>query len=201
MKPKRRLRPRGRSDERQIALPLPPSERYKLFFAAMPPEAVARQVIELAEHFKTKFEISAATRIPHVSLFALGDYDFIPSETIEAVKLVASTVRAKSFDAIFDGVQPFSGPRHPLVLRCGKGLYGFVAVQNAIGNALAGAGADRPLFDSRFVPHLTLFYGGGAVPEMALETPIAWHVERFSLILSLQGHKHYEPYGEWPLHG
>jgi 2'-5' RNA ligase len=201
MKSKRRLRSRDRFDERQITLPLPPSERYSLFFAAIPPEPVAAQIETVAQRVQSQLGVEVMLPFPHVVLYGLGEHDAIPHEIIAAVRAVADSVRAKSFDAIFDGVQPFNGPRHPLVLRCGKGLYGFVAVQNAIGNALAGAGADRPLFDSRFVPHLTLFYGGGAVPEAALETPIAWHVERFSLILSLQGHKHYEPYGEWPLHG
>jgi 2'-5' RNA ligase len=108
-------------------------------------------------------------------------------------------VQARAFDAIFDGVQVFASPRQPLVLRCGKGLHGFVALQNAIGNALAGAGADRRLFDSSFTPHLTLFYGGDGVPERTLDRPIAWHVDEFSLILSLQGRRHYDIYGTWKL--
>lgn len=198
MTAKRRLRSRP-ADRRQMALPLPPSERYKLFLAAMPPIEVAQVVVALAKRLQAQFGLSAPMRIPHVTLYGLGDHDDIPKDVIEAVRRAVDAVRVRSFETMFDGVQPFNGPRQPLVLRCGKGLYGFVALQNAIGNALAGA--DRPFFDSKFTPHLTLFYGGGQVPEMTLDEPIAWHVEKFSLILSLQGHKHYEPYGEWPLQG
>ncbi|MDF3072774.1 MAG: hypothetical protein K0S54_441 [Alphaproteobacteria bacterium] len=199
---KRKLRLRSRpADPRQIALGLGPSERYKLFFAAMPPAAVAEQAVAAGQRLQAQFGIEAPIRIPHVTLYGLGEHDGIPHEVIAAVRHVAAAIKAKPFDAVFDGVQPFNGPGQPLVLRCGKGLYGFVALQNAIGNALAGAGADRPLFDSRFVPHLTLFYGGSSVPETVLDEPIVWRVEEFSLILSLQGRKHYEPYGQWPLQG
>ncbi|MGE0154756.1 MAG: 2'-5' RNA ligase family protein [Reyranellaceae bacterium] len=197
MTAKRRLR--SRADPRQATLGLGSAERYKLFFAAMPPASVAVQALELAQ--RLRFGISSEPRIPHVTLYGLGDYDGIPHEVIGAVTQAAGSVRARAFDAVFDGVQAFNGPRRPLVLRCGKGLHGFVALQNAIGNALAGAGADRHLFDSSFTPHLTLFYGGGDVPEQALDEPIAWRVQEFSLILSLQGRKHYEPYGQWKLHG
>ncbi len=198
MTAKRRLRSRP-ADRRQMALPLPPAERYKLFLAAMPPTEVAQQFLSLAERLQTQFGLSVAIPIPHVKLYGLGDHDDIPKDIIEAVRLAVDVVRVRSFEAAFDGVQPFGGPRQERVLRCGKGLYGFVALQNAIGNAQAGA--DRPFFNSKFTPHLTPFYGGGQVLEMALDEPIAWHVEKFSLILSLQGHKHYEPYGEWPLQG
>lgn len=184
-----------------MPLGLGSGERYRLFFAAMPPKEVAQNVVALAERLQTQFALSVSIRIPHVTLYGLGDHDGIPKDTIDAVRRAADSIKVKSFDAIFDGVQAFNGAKLPLVLRCGKGLYGFIALQNAIGNALAGAGADRPLFESRFTPHLTLFYDGGIVPEMALDQPIAWHVEKFSLILSLQGRKHYEPYGEWPLQG
>jgi 2'-5' RNA ligase len=200
MKAKRRLRPR-RADPRQARLGLGSPERYRLFFAALPPEPVAEQVLALGQALQAQFGIETALRIPHVMLYGLGEYDGIPHEVIDAVRKVADLVRAKAFDAVFDGVQPFDGPRQKLVLRCGKGQYGFVALQNAIGIALAGAGADQKQFDARLTPHLTLFQGGGKVPEMALDQPIAWHVEEFSLILSLQGRKHYEPYGEWPLQG
>lgn len=200
MTAKRRLRLRP-ADRRQMALPLPPAEGYKLFLAALPPVEVAQQVVALAKRLQTQFGLSAPIRIPHVTLYGLGDHDNIPKEVIEAVRRAVDAVRVRSFETMFDGVQQWSGRGQKLVLRCGKGLYGFVALQNAIGNALAGAGADQPLFESRFTPHLTLFYGGDEMPEMALDEPIAWHVEKFSLILSLQGHKHYEPYGEWPLQG
>lgn len=199
MAPKRRLRPR--EDPRQMPLGLGPSERYKLFFAAMPPKAVAAHVLATGQGLLDRFGLDASLRIPHVTLYGLGEHDHIPHDIIEAVGRAAATVQVRSFDTIFDGVQAFNGPRQPLVLRCGKGLYGFVALQNAIGNALAGAGADRPLFDSHFSPHMTLFYGGGKVPEMVLDEPIVWHVQQFSLILSLRDRKHYEPYGEWPLQG
>lgn len=200
MKPKRRLRPR-RSDARQLPLGLGSGERYKLFFAVMPPAAIAAQVEALAQLLQERFGLERTPRIPHVTVYGLGEHDGIPHDIIAAVGTAAQSVRVKPFDAVFDGVQAFSGSKEPLVLRCGKGLYGFVALQNAIGHVLAGAGADRKLFDSRFTPHLTLFYGGGAVPESALDQPIAWHVDEFSLILSLQGRKHYEPYGTWKLQG
>jgi 2'-5' RNA ligase len=199
---KRKLRLRSRpADPRQIALGLGPSERYKLLFAALPPEPVAKQVLSVGQGLQAQFGLEVALRIPHVPLYGLGDYDGIPHAVIDAVGSVADLVRAKSFDAIFDAVQLVSEPRQKLVLHCGKGQYGFVALQNAIGNALAGAGADQKQFDARVGPHLTLFDGGGRVADSALDPPIAWHVDRFSLILSLQRHKHYEPYGAWPLQG
>jgi len=200
MTTKRRLRPRP-ADPRQATLGLGGAERYRLFFAALPPEPVAAQVLAAGQRLQAQFAIEAALRLPHVALYGLGEYDGIPHDVIEAVRPVADTIRAKSFDAVFDAVQALDAPRQPVVLRCGKGLFGFVALQRAIGTALAGAGADRPQFDSRVTPHLTLFYAGGSIPEQTLDEPIAWHVEKFFLILSLQGHKHYESYGEWSLQG
>ena len=198
MTTKRRLRPRP-ADPRQATLGLGGAERYRLFFAALPPEPVAAQVLATGQRLQAQFAIEAALRLPHIALYGLGEYDGIPHEVIEAVRPVADTIRAKSFDAIFDGVQTLDAPRQPAVLRCGKGQFGFVALQRAIGTTLAGAGADRPQFDSRITPHLTLFAGGGSVPETALDQPIAWPVDRFSLILALPDGKHLEPYGEWRL--
>jgi 2'-5' RNA ligase len=197
MATKRRLR--GREDPRQMALGLGPSERYRLFIAALPPKDVAAKALALGRQLLDRFGLASEPHVPHVRLYGLGEHDGIPHDVIDAVRPAMEGVRVRSFDAVFDGVQGLNGPRRPLALRCGKGQYGFVALQNAIGNALAGAGADRPHFDSRFTPHMTLFDWGEAVPEMALDEPIAWHVEKFSLILGLPGHKHYEPYGEWPL--
>ena len=200
MKGKRLLRPR-RADVRQMALGLGSSERYRLFFAALPPAPVTAQIDAVGQRLQAQLGIDSALAMAHVPLYGLGDYDGIPHAVIDAVRNVANLVRAKAFDAVFDALHAVTEPRQKLVLRCGKGLYGFVALQNAIGNALAGAGADQKQFDARVVPHMTLLYGGGKVPESTLDHPIAWHVDRFSLILSLQGHKHYEPYGEWPLQG
>lgn len=199
MTQKRRLRPR-RPDDRQLSLGLGSGERYKLFFAVLPPPDIARQIDDATRALQQEFGLSRTPRIPHITLYGLGTYeDGIPHDIIAAVQNAASSVHARSFETIFDGVQVFASARQPVVLRCGKGLHGFVALQNAIGSTLAGAGADRGVFESSFTPHLTLFYGGGPIPERALQHPIGWTVEEFSLILSLQNHRHYEPYGTWKL--
>jgi 2'-5' RNA ligase len=55
-----------------------------------------------------------------------------------------------------------------------------------------------PLRSGPLHPHLTLFYRTHACPAEEPVEPIAWHVDRFLLIRSLQGQGKHIIEGEWP---
>lgn len=171
----------------------------KLFLAVLPPPAVAARIDALNATVRRRFACIATPRLPHVSLHCLGDYRDVPHAAVERVQRAAGQVAVAPFETAFDRLQVFSGAKRPLVLRCGKGTHGFVALRKAVVAALAGRAL--PLADWHFTPHLTLFYGGGDVPETVLQRPIAWRVEAFALVLSLQGRRRYELCGRWPLEG
>jgi 2'-5' RNA ligase len=170
-----------------------------LFFAIVP-DALARASIEtVTQDLRDKYALtgkSLAERL-HVSLHGLGEYPSFPDGIAARAIEAAASVAMAPFEVMFDRAMSFSGKagQLPLVL-VGDGTDGVVALQQALGGALAKAG----LAARRSTPHLTLLYDVRRVDEQPV-VPIGWTVRQFVLVHSLLGRGVYKSLGRWPLRG
>jgi 2'-5' RNA ligase len=171
-----------------------------LFFALFPDAAAAARIGELTRQLRDKHALTgrphAAERL-HVSLHGLGEYPSFPKDIAARAVEAAAGVTLPPFEIAFDRVMSFSGKpgQLPLVLRV-DGVAGVMALQNALGNALAKTG----LGARQSAPHLTLLYDARRVGEQPID-PIRWTVREFVLVHSLLGQTTYIPLGKWPLRG
>ena len=172
-----------------------------LFFALFPDAAAAARIGGLTRRLRDAHALSAAPHAAdrlHVSLHGIGEYPAFPKEIAAGAIAAAASVALPPFEIAFDRALSFSGKpgRLPLVLRSHDGFAGVMALQQALGAALAKAGlAARPS-----TPHLTLLYDVRRVEEQPID-PVGWTVRDFVLVHSLLGQTRYIPLGKWPLCG
>jgi 2'-5' RNA ligase len=185
--------------------PLQPTDR--LFFAVLPDTDTGARIARFAQHLRRQHGLKgralAAGRF-HVTLHHIGDFVGPREDIIDAAREAAASVAASPFIAGFDRVASFSGKPHkprkaPLVLLGGDGLLALVALQQALGAALAKAGLGR-VVAAHYTPHLTLLYDDRHVAAQAIE-PISWTVREFVLVLSLIGQSQYIALARLPLRG
>jgi RNA 2',3'-cyclic 3'-phosphodiesterase len=134
----------------------------------------------------------------HLTLFHLGDViDAFPPGLVPAVQAACAArgARESPFEVRFDHV---AGRGGPLLLRASDPLAGLRAFHAGLAQALAQAGV--ALDDRAFLPHVTLSYDRGEVPETPV-TPLGWRVRGFDLVESLLGRHRHVRLGRWPLTG
>lgn len=181
----------------------PGHERHNLFFALMPPPAVAEQVYRAAMSWRRAHGLTGklvgADRL-HVSLHGVAP-DVSPL-TVDAVRFIATRVDSPCFEVVFDRMQSFESHRpgdNPLVLSHSdhRSLTNLHRLHKLLHLEIRRSGL--PLLTSHgFNPHMTLLYDRQLVPELAIE-PLRWTATEFALIDSHVGESHYECLGTWPL--
>ncbi|MDP3325513.1 MAG: 2'-5' RNA ligase family protein [Hydrogenophaga sp.] len=181
-----------------------PSGQHNLFFALMPPVAVAEQVMALAGRLRGVLGLTGRLidrdRL-HVSL--LGVAPDVSPPIVEAARVLAARVNSAPFDVVFDRVLSFDrgmDRSQPLVLCHSdhRSLHGLHLLQQMLGLEMKRAGCPVPAGRS-FNPHMTLLYDHRLVAEQIIDAPLHWTATEFALIESHVGHSHYECLGTWPL--
>lgn len=195
--------PRAHSQQTSLAGFEPPQTTDRLFFAVMPPLAVAERIAGLAEHLRGQFGLSGRARPTdhlHVTVHHLGDYAGLPAQRVAAASAAAAGMDLTAFTARFDRVGSFSAraARPPCVLLGDPDAAGWQQLHGDLGKRLAVAHLLRP--ERAFVPHVTLLYDTRAIATQPVE-PIQWPVRELLLIHSLLGRTTYRVLGRWPLRG
>lgn len=173
----------------------------RLFFAVMPPPAVAAQLAELATDLRGRLGLKGRPRPIshlHVTLHHLGDFAGLPQQRVDDARAAASGVAMNAFDARFDSVGSFAGRpgKHPFVLLGANAATGLGALHAGLGARLAAARLGRR--ERGFVPHVTLLYDARHVPAQPVE-PLGWEAHEFVLVHSLLGRTEYRVLGRWEL--
>lgn len=181
-----------------IAAPRPTD---RLFFAVMPPPAVATRMVALAGGLRGDLGLAGRLRPTahlHVTLQHLGDFAGLPPRRVAEASAAAAAVASPSFDARFDRVGSFAGRpgQHPFVLLGATDAPGLAGLHAALGARLASAGQTRR--DRAFVPHVTLLYDAQQIRPRPVE-PLGWTVREFVLVHSLLGRTEYRLLGRWAL--
>jgi RNA 2',3'-cyclic 3'-phosphodiesterase len=175
-----------------------------LFFAVLPEEAAAADILRLAQHQSWAHGLTGKpilTERLHVSLHNIGDYAGRPRGVVAAGCEAGAAVEMSSFDVAFDRVMSFGGRsgNHPFVLRGSDGVVGLLALHRHLGAALQKVGLWRWV-RPQCEPHVTLLYDDRCVAEQAVDT-VRWTVREFVLVHSLHGQGRYVIVGRWPLRG
>lgn len=173
-----------------------------LYFAILPDPEIAARSLQLAGDFRRQYGFGAKPRradLSHISLYEVGSFHGLPEEAAFAAMQAASTVRMRSFQAVFDRAVSFGGgDNRPLVLWNKDGNAEMRALYRELDDAMQLTGFARHK-GRPFEPHMTLLYRGHLIPEVMLETPIMWTVRDFVLINSLQGLSRHDHLCYWRL--
>jgi 2'-5' RNA ligase len=160
-----------------------PSQKERIFFAALPDENTCARIHAFAEAQKREKGFTANLILPehlHVTLFHLGDWPKLPEEIVNLALGAASQANVPVFEVAFARAQSFRNSTgvYPFVLTSDKtawrGLHDALAME--LKNAGLG-GATKGDFE----PHITLAYDKLRVKPFATD-PIAWTVRDFVLI-------------------
>jgi len=177
-----------------------PSQKHRIFFAALPDAETAAHIHAFAERLKSEKGFKANLILPehlHVTLFHLGDWAALPDEIVRLAKVAAEQVKTAPFDIAFTKVGSFPNR---------TGIYPFVMTGDAaqwktLHTALAAALTKSGLGGAtkgEFEPHVTLTYDELRVKPAKIE-PIAWTVRDFVLVHSELGKTTHHHLGRWPL--
>ncbi|WP_323718095.1 2'-5' RNA ligase family protein [Paracoccus aminovorans] len=179
--------------------PIPPTgPAHKLFFAAVPPAAVAERMAALWQ----AMGIRARLRRPvlHMTIQMVADAETVDDALAAFLTRPMRDFRFPAFDITLDRVANFGSRaerRRPLVFT----TRGQDAAPNALARAIRRRFASTawPLPRMYVTPHVTAAYGR-PLPESARLVPlIHWHVDELVLIDSLQGLTTHVPLARWPL--
>jgi RNA 2',3'-cyclic 3'-phosphodiesterase len=177
-----------------------PSQKERIFFAALPDEKAAARAHAFAEAQKQERGFTANLILPehlHVTLFHLGDWPKFPEEIVNLALGAASQINAAAFDVAFARAESFRNKTgvYPFVLTSDKAPWRelFEALRVALVNAGLG-GATK----GDFQPHITLTYDKVRVKPFTI-APIDWVVRDFVLIHSQLGKTSHIHLGRWPL--
>jgi 2'-5' RNA ligase len=177
-----------------------PSQKDRIFFAALPDKETAARIHALAETLKQANKFDGNLILPehlHVTLFHLGDWASLPEEIVRLAKEAAALVDVPAFDVTFQRSESF---------RNSTGIYPFVltgdetqwrALHAGLGGALKRVGLGGAT-QGAFKPHITLTRDRLRATPNPL-APIRWTVKDFVLIHSLLGKTTHIHLGRWPL--
>jgi 2'-5' RNA ligase len=195
---------RWKKDYGQLSLDLGPPPRDCLFFAVLPPSAVAAHIIERAERWRRRQGVRARLRSPgllHISMNGIGVYHGLPKAVVCAAVEAGSLVEMAPFEVTFDRVMGFKNRgRSPFVLCADVDPLGLSDLRSAIGSAMQNVGF-RDNSHAGFKPHVTMMYTDEMMCEAYVDEPITWTVRDFVLIRSLHGWGRHVHCRRWPLHG
>ena len=181
-----------------------PSQKDRIFFAALPGAETAARIHGLAAKLKGANGFTGTQILPehlHVTLFHLGDWAQLPMPIVEAASRAAEEASANTapFEVTFARSQSF---------RNSTGIYPFVLSGDAaqwrdlhrtLAAALTRAGLGGAT-KGEFAPHVTLLRDEGRSKPLPI-APIAWQVEDFVLVHSLLGKTMHIHLGRWRLKG
>lgn len=177
-----------------------PSQKERIFFAALPNEATAARIHAFAEAQKRERGFTANLILPehlHVTLFHLGDWAKFPEEIVNLALSAASQVNVPAFDVAFARAESFrnSTEIYPFVLTGDKSLWR--GLHESLRVALTNAGLGGAT-KGDFQPHITLAYDKIRVKPFAI-VPFRWTVRDFALIHSQLGKTTHRHLGRWPI--
>jgi len=179
-----------------------PSQKDRIFFAALPDEETASRIHALAAKLKHANGFIGTQILPehlHVTLFHLGDWVALPMPIVEAATRAAEEAAAgvPAFEVAFARSESF---------RNSTGIYPFVltgdasqwrGLHDALGAALTRAGLGGAT-RGEFKPHITLLRDGGRAKPLPI-APVVWQVRDFLLVHSLLGKTTHIHLGRWRL--
>ncbi len=179
-----------------------PSQKHRIFLAALPDVETAARIRALAEEMKAAHGLTGNLILPghlHVTLFHLGDWAALPEEIVTIASLASSQVRASPFDVTFDRAESLRNSTgiYPFVLTGGKNTSPWRGLHEALRVALTNAGLGGAT-RGEFLPHITLTYDKLRARPLAI-APVTWRVKDFVLIHSELGRTTHNHLGRWPL--
>jgi 2'-5' RNA ligase len=177
-----------------------PSQKERIFFAALPDEKTRMRIYDFAEAQKNEKGFAANLILPehlHVTLFHLGDWPKFPEEIVNLALGAASRVCVPAFEVAFARSESFRNSTgiYPFVLTSDKALWR--GLHEALATELKNAGLGGAT-KGDFQPHITLTYDKVRVKPFAI-APITWTVRDFVLIHSQLGKTSHTHLGRWPL--
>lgn len=183
-----------------IAAPAPETDR--LFFALLPDDAAAREILSCGQEIQRTCGLQSRlieTHRLHLSLHHLGNHAGIPASWVNLVRRAAAKVDFPAFDLRLDRALTFSGRgREPRPLPCvliASSDFGTPRLHRALGLAMRDCGIPVPL--GSFTPHVTMFYDRAIIQERAIE-PVCFRVREFVIVHSRIGTgRPYELLGRW----
>ena len=181
-----------------------PSQKDRIFFAALPDAKTAARIHDLQEDLKHQNGFTGTLILPehlHVTLFHLGDWNGLPEEIVNLVSGAASHVNVPVFDVTFTRAESFRNAtgNFPFVLTGDKEASAWRLLHTALGTALKEAGLGGAT-QGVFKPHITLLRDGARAAPAPI-APLTWTVKDFVLVHSLLGKTTHIHLGRWPLHG
>jgi RNA 2',3'-cyclic 3'-phosphodiesterase len=186
----------------QLALPgLAAKPTDRLFFAVLPDAAAIAQVGAITDTLFRAHGLSGRRLAPrrlHVTLHPIGDFAGLPNDVAARALAAGESLRHAPVAIRFDKAGSFVR-RHrtlPLVLRGGGQVIPLIALQHALGEAMARQGLRH--LSPHYTPHMTLLYDPRYVEARAV-MPLEWTAREFVLIRSLIGKARYEVLGRWAL--
>ncbi|HTT96607.1 MAG TPA: 2'-5' RNA ligase family protein [Rhizomicrobium sp.] len=177
-----------------------PSQKERIFFAALPDAGTAARIYAQAEDFRREHSFTGTLILPehlHVTLFHLGDWAALPEEIVTLAKDAAAQVKATPFEVALPRAESF---------RNSTGVFPFVVTGDAkdwqaltapLSAALTKAGLGGAT-RGEFKPHVTLVYDKVRVKPFKL-APISWTVRDFVLVHSALGKTTHNHLGRWTL--
>ncbi len=168
----------------------------RLFFAAWPAPEIQHALGKLALKLKPGCGGRAIpARNIHLTLFFLGD---VERTSLPRVESLARAIAASRFKLNVDRVRYW---RHNRIVWAGVAQCPPEAA--ALVGQLETAASEAGMRVERrpYVPHITLLRDARRAPADAAVPAIAWPVDRFALVESVQRERGrvYEPLREWPL--
>jgi 2'-5' RNA ligase len=177
-----------------------PSQKARIFFAALPDAESAAKIYARAEAFKREHGFEGTLILPehlHVTLFHLGDWAVLPEEIVRLANDAAALVAVVPFEVSFPRAESF---------RNSTGVYPFVltgdarewyALHFALGAALKKIGLGGAT-QGAFKPHVTLLRDTTRAKPEKIE-PVSWTVRDFVLVHSLLGKTTHIHLARWAL--
>lgn len=172
--------------------------RSNLFLAIVPEPDVALQAVETGREIARRFGLTKSP-LPvdrmHVSLNAIGKYPDFPDDIVCAVSAAMATVKAAPFELHFDRAMSFA---NAVVLSNAIRSEEMMDLHVQVAKEMWGVGLNFT-YNPRFMPHMTVLYDDGPVPEHTLAEPVRWIAREFVLLRSVAGRSEYEYLDRWPL--
>ncbi|MBV9420915.1 MAG: 2'-5' RNA ligase family protein [Alphaproteobacteria bacterium] len=180
-----------------------PSQKERIFFAAVPDEAAAARICAMAEKLKAQHGFTGTLILPehlHVTLYHLGDWHALPTEIVKAASEAAANVTSPPAEVTFTRTESFRNSTgvFPFVMTGDKQWTAWRPLYTALGVALTKAGLGGAT-KGEFQPHVTLVYDEIRCKPAPIAPPISWTVRDFVLIHSVLGKTTHHHLGRWPL--
>ena len=181
-----------------------PSQKERIFFAALPDAETAARIHALAQTLKSANGFIGTQILAehlHVTLFHLGDWPALPLEIVEAAKRAAQQAApmVPPFAVQFLRSESFRNSTgvYPFVLTGDRSAAEWRPLHDTLAAALKRAGLGGAT-QGEFKPHITLLRDAKKAPALPI-APLSWTVRDIVLVHSLLGRTTHVHLGRWPL--